>query len=78
MQLNLGAFEFNGKSGYLLKPDILTLKERSFDPFSELSIDGIVQVTLTVKVGIDLTILSVLFLALFLIINSKHVTYCNN
>lgn len=50
MQLNLGAFEFNGRSGYLLKPDILTLKERSFDPFSELSIDGIVQVTLTVKI----------------------------
>lgn len=35
MQLNLGIFEYNGRSGYLLKPDFMRRMDRKFDPFTE-------------------------------------------
>ena len=52
MQLNLGKFEYNNKSGYLLKPIVMRRPDfnKPFDPFSENNIDGIVATTLTIQV----------------------------
>lgn len=50
MQLNLGMFEYNGRSGYLLKPDFMRRPDRRFDPFAESTVDGIIAGTLSVKV----------------------------
>ena len=50
MQLNLGTFEYNGRSGYILKPDFMRRKDRQFDPFAESTVDGIVAGTVEVKV----------------------------
>lgn len=51
MQLNLGIFEYNGRSGYILKPDFMRRKDRRFDPFAESTVDGIVAGTVEVKVS---------------------------
>ena len=56
MQLNLGIFEYNNKSGYILKPDFMRRKDRHFDPFAESTVDGIVANTVTVRVGNQLTL----------------------
>ena len=50
MQLNLGIFEFNNRSGFLLKPDFMRRPDRKFDPFAESTVDGIIAGTVTVKV----------------------------
>ncbi|UYV82929.1 PLCB2 [Cordylochernes scorpioides] len=50
MQLNLGIFEYNGRSGYLLKPDFMRRAGRKFDPFTESTVDGIIAGTVTVKI----------------------------
>jgi len=50
MQLNLGTFEYNGRCGYILKPDFMRRKDRQFDPFAESTVDGIVAGTVHVKV----------------------------
>ena len=50
MQLNLGTFEYNGRCGYVLKPDFMRRKDRQFDPFAESTVDGIVAGTVHVKV----------------------------
>lgn len=50
MQLNLGIFEYNGRSGYLLKPDFMRRTDRKFDPFTESTVDGIIAGTVSVKV----------------------------
>lgn len=50
MQLNLGFFEYNARSGYILKPDSMRRKDRPFDPFTELTVDGIVAGTVKVKI----------------------------
>ena len=50
MQLNLGLFEFNNRSGYLLKPDFMRRPDRRFDPFAESTVDGIIAGTVSVKV----------------------------
>lgn len=50
MQLNLGTFEYNGRTGYILKPDFMRRKDRQFDPFAESTVDGIVAGTVEVKV----------------------------
>lgn len=50
MQLNLGLFEYNGRSGYLLKPDFMRRADRTFDPFTSTTVDGIVAGTVAVKV----------------------------
>ena len=42
MQLNLGLFNMNGRTGYILKPDFMRRKDRHFDPFAESTMDGIV------------------------------------
>ncbi|KAF3707964.1 1-phosphatidylinositol 4,5-bisphosphate phosphodiesterase beta-1 [Channa argus] len=50
MQLNLFMFEYNGRSGYRLKPEFMRRQDKHFDPFTENTVDGIVANTLSVKV----------------------------
>ncbi|XP_078086490.1 1-phosphatidylinositol 4,5-bisphosphate phosphodiesterase beta-1 [Mustelus asterias] len=50
MQLNMGMFEHNGKSGFRLKPEFMRRTDKHFDPFTETTVDGIVANTLSVKV----------------------------
>jgi len=50
MQLNLGIFEYNNKSGYVLKPDFMRREDKHFDPFAESVVDGIVAGSVSVKV----------------------------
>ncbi|XP_076443085.1 1-phosphatidylinositol 4,5-bisphosphate phosphodiesterase classes I and II-like [Babylonia areolata] len=50
MQINLGTFEYNGRTGYILKPDFMRRVDRHFDPFAESTVDGIVAGTLTIKI----------------------------
>ncbi|XP_016090391.1 1-phosphatidylinositol 4,5-bisphosphate phosphodiesterase beta-1-like [Sinocyclocheilus grahami] len=50
MQLNLGMYEYNGKSGYRLKPEFMRRPDKHFDPFTESTVDGIIANTLSVKV----------------------------
>jgi len=51
MQLNLALFEFNGNTGFLLKPECMRRKDRIFDPFST-RIDGVVSSTLKIRVSL--------------------------
>ncbi|KAG7497523.1 1-phosphatidylinositol 4,5-bisphosphate phosphodiesterase beta-3 [Solea senegalensis] len=50
MQLNMGVFEYNGHSGYLLKPEFMRRTDKQFDPFTENIVDGIVANTVKIKV----------------------------
>ncbi|XP_035728404.1 1-phosphatidylinositol 4,5-bisphosphate phosphodiesterase-like isoform X1 [Vespa mandarinia] len=50
MQLNQGKFEYNGSSGYLLKPDFMRRADRSFDPFAESPVDGVIAIQCSVQV----------------------------
>lgn len=50
MQLNMGVFEYNGHSGYLLKPEFMRRADKHFDPFTENIVDGIVANTVKIKV----------------------------
>nr|XP_054758217.1 1-phosphatidylinositol 4,5-bisphosphate phosphodiesterase beta-4-like isoform X3 [Lytechinus pictus] len=50
MQLNQGKFEYNGCCGYLLKPDFMRRPDRTFDPFSESPVDGVIAATCSVQV----------------------------
>ncbi|XP_077341613.1 1-phosphatidylinositol 4,5-bisphosphate phosphodiesterase beta-4 isoform X2 [Lithobates pipiens] len=50
MQLNLGKFEYNGSCGFLLKPDFMRRPDRTFDPFSETPVDGVIAATCSVQV----------------------------
>lgn len=50
MQVNLGIFEYNGRTGYILKPDFMRRPDRHFDPFAESTVDGIIANTVSVKV----------------------------
>uniref|UniRef100_A0A3P9J6Z3 1-phosphatidylinositol 4,5-bisphosphate phosphodiesterase n=1 Tax=Oryzias latipes TaxID=8090 RepID=A0A3P9J6Z3_ORYLA len=50
MQLNMGVFEYNGRSGYLLKPEFMRRMDKHFDPFTESIVDGIVANTVKIKV----------------------------
>ncbi|KAJ0006402.1 hypothetical protein NQD34_013675 [Periophthalmus magnuspinnatus] len=50
MQLNMGVFEYNGHSGYLLKPEFMRRTDKCFDPFTEDTVDGIVANTIKIKV----------------------------
>jgi phosphatidylinositol phospholipase C beta len=52
MQLNLGMYEYNGKSGYRLKPEFMRRPDKHFDPFAESTVDGIVANTVKVKVRV--------------------------
>ena len=50
MQLNLGIFELNARTGYLLKPQYTRRSDRKFDPFAESTVDGIIAGTVSVQV----------------------------
>jgi phosphatidylinositol phospholipase C beta len=52
MQLNLGIFEYNGHCGFLKKPDFMCRSDRSFDPFADTPVDGIVPGTVSMQVGV--------------------------
>ena len=52
MQLNLGLFEYNGRSGFLLKPEFMRRRDKTFDPFAEDIVDGVVANSLSVQVGL--------------------------
>ncbi|XP_077094387.1 1-phosphatidylinositol 4,5-bisphosphate phosphodiesterase beta-2 isoform X5 [Siphateles boraxobius] len=49
MQLNMALFEFNGRTGYMLKHDVLRRSDKKFDPFTD-RIDTIIASTLTIKI----------------------------
>nr|XP_021323208.1 1-phosphatidylinositol 4,5-bisphosphate phosphodiesterase beta-2 [Danio rerio] len=49
MQLNMALFEFNGRTGYLLKHDVMRRSDKKFDPFCD-RIDTIIASTLTIKI----------------------------
>lgn len=50
MQLNQGKFEYNGNCGYLLKPDFMRRSDKSFDPFAETPVDGVIAAQCSVQV----------------------------
>lgn len=50
MQLNMGVFEYNGRCGYLLKPEFMRRTDKHFDPFTTDIVDGIVANTVKVKI----------------------------
>ncbi|XP_044732001.1 1-phosphatidylinositol 4,5-bisphosphate phosphodiesterase classes I and II isoform X2 [Chrysoperla carnea] len=50
MQLNLGIFEYNYRSGYVLKPEFMRRKDRRLDPFAESTVDGIIAGTVSITV----------------------------
>lgn len=50
MQLNQGIFDYNKRSGYLLKPEFMRRSDRTFDPFTESTVDGIIAGTVNIKV----------------------------
>ncbi|XP_071056681.1 1-phosphatidylinositol 4,5-bisphosphate phosphodiesterase isoform X2 [Onthophagus taurus] len=50
MQLNQGKFEYNGNCGYLLKPDFMRRTDRTFDPFAESPVDGVIAAQCSVRV----------------------------
>lgn len=50
MQLNQGKFEYNSNCGYLLKPDFMRRPDKSFDPFSESPVDGVIAAHCSVQV----------------------------
>ncbi|KAI5642883.1 phosphatidylinositol-specific phospholipase c, Y domain-containing protein [Phthorimaea operculella] len=49
MQLNQGKFEYNGNCGYLLKPDFMRRADRSFDPFADAPVDGVIAAQCSVQ-----------------------------
>ncbi|XP_058940060.2 1-phosphatidylinositol 4,5-bisphosphate phosphodiesterase beta-1-like isoform X2 [Pocillopora verrucosa] len=50
MMLNQGIFEYNGRCGYILKPSFMCRADKSFDPFAESTVDGIIAGAVTVRV----------------------------
>lgn len=50
MQLNQGKFEYNGGCGYLLKPDFMRRSDKTFDPFAESPVDGVIAAQCSVRV----------------------------
>lgn len=50
MQLNMGLFDYNNRTGYILKPEFMRRPDRAFDPFTESTVDGIIAGTVSVKV----------------------------
>nr|BAB13760.1 phospholipase C [Watasenia scintillans] len=50
MCVNLGVFEYNGSSGYLVKPEFMRKLDKRFDPFTESTVDGIVAGTIEIKI----------------------------
>ncbi|MGH0123736.1 UNVERIFIED_CONTAM: hypothetical protein FKN15_013602 [Acipenser sinensis] len=62
MQLNMAMFEYNGRTGWLLKHDFLRRSDKTFDPYSD-RIDSIVANTVSIKASISPQIYSGQFLS---------------
>ncbi|XP_025835064.1 1-phosphatidylinositol 4,5-bisphosphate phosphodiesterase classes I and II-like [Agrilus planipennis] len=50
MQLNLGFFEYNFRTGYILKPEFMRRQDRRLDLFAESTIDGVIAGTVEITV----------------------------
>ncbi|OUC45102.1 Phosphatidylinositol-specific phospholipase C, X domain protein [Trichinella nativa] len=50
MQINLGKFEMNGRSGYLLKPKCMREFGKTFDPLEEGAIENVVTNSVTIQI----------------------------
>ncbi|XP_040268094.1 1-phosphatidylinositol 4,5-bisphosphate phosphodiesterase beta-2 [Bufo bufo] len=50
MQHNMGLFEFNGRSGYILKHEFMRRADKQFDPFTVDRIDVVVANTLSITI----------------------------
>eukprot|EP00053_Salpingoeca_punica_P019262 m.193742 g.193742 ORF g.193742 m.193742 type:complete len:1135 (+) comp17603_c0_seq1:90-3494(+) len=50
MQLNTAKFDINGRSGYVLKPSIMTDKAKSFDPLRKDPLEEHVPLDVTVRI----------------------------
>ncbi|XP_030071046.1 1-phosphatidylinositol 4,5-bisphosphate phosphodiesterase beta-2 [Microcaecilia unicolor] len=50
MQLNMSLFEFNGRSGYLIKHEFMRQVDKQFDPFTVDRIDVVVANTLSITI----------------------------
>ena len=50
MQLNQGKFEFNGNCGWLIKPEFMRRTDKTFDPFAETPVDGVIAAQCSVQV----------------------------
>ncbi|CAI9730545.1 1-phosphatidylinositol 4,5-bisphosphate phosphodiesterase classes I and II-like [Octopus vulgaris] len=50
MCVNLGVFEYNGCSGYIVKPEFMRKLDKRFDPFTESTVDGVVAGTVEIKI----------------------------
>ena len=50
MQLNLGVFDLNGRSGFVLKPECMRRKDRHLDPFEDTLVENVVANQLSIKV----------------------------
>ncbi len=46
----IGKFEYNGNCGYLLKPEFMRKQDKTFDPFAETPVDGVIAAQCTVQV----------------------------
>lgn len=47
---NTGKFEENGRSGYVLKPPLMTATKKTFNPFDILPIEDVVPLSISVQV----------------------------
>jgi phosphatidylinositol phospholipase C beta len=77
MQLNQGKFEYNGNCGYLLKPEFMRRFDKTFDPFAETPVDGVIAAQCNVQVRLCLFLclsLSLLLLqTIFLFPNHEEI-----
>lgn len=85
MCVNLGVFEYNGCSGYLLKPEFMRKLDKRFDPFTESTVDGVVAGTIEIKVMLNnsavkmsnVTTLLILFITLLSVSSSLRLSNTN-
>lgn len=47
----MGKFEENGRSGYVLKPLVMTSPKKTFNPFDLLPIEDVVPLRIAVQVS---------------------------
>ena len=45
-----GKFEFNGNCGWLIKPEFMRRVDKTFDPFAETPVDGVIAAQCSVQV----------------------------
>lgn len=78
MQLNLGIFEYNNKSGYIVKPDFMRRLDKHFDPFAESVVDGIVAGSVSVKVSQGFILFSMCLLVDFLVAMKSYCPFAKS